>query len=121
MINYVAFITIAIEAAVTQWKAQGKLPDVRPEEDLYASAGIGQDVEFDSDEGGMEVEWEEGREESNVTESSQQDVEDSEIIRKKQVYEKELFIVTDLILFFRNYWRNIPVKHWYNRLKSKHC
>ncbi len=61
---------------------------MRPEEDLYATAGIGQDDEFDSDEGGMEVEWEEGGEESNVTESSQQDIDDSEIIRKKQVFEK---------------------------------
>ena len=37
----------------------------------------------------MEVEWEEGGgEESNVTESSQQDIDDSEIMRKKQVFEK---------------------------------
>ena len=85
-------IFIAIEAAVKKWeelKAQGKLPQLPKEEDIYAHAKIGgEGEEFDSDEGGMDVEWEEGGEESHVaqvTVPSQQEIEEMLVRRRKKV------------------------------------
>ena len=70
-------------------KAQGKLPQVVQEDDIYAHAKIGQKEEFDSDEGGMDIEWEEGGEEethvTHVTVPSQQEIEEMLIRRRKKV------------------------------------
>ncbi len=86
--NYV----LAIEAKVKKWeelKAEGKLPQIPQEDDIYAHAKIGGDDEFDSDEGGVDIEWEEGGEEethvTHVSVPSQQEIEEMLIRRRKKV------------------------------------
>ena len=83
-------LTVAIETAVSHWedlKSQGKVPQVVEEEDIYAHAKYGQE-ELDSDEGGMDIEWDEGEDEAHVAHvpvPSQKDIEDMLIRRRKKV------------------------------------
>lgn len=84
----------AIETAVSHWedlKSQGKVPQVVEEEDIYAHAKYGEE-ELDSDEGGMDIEWDEGEDEAHVAHvpvPSQKDIEDMLIRRrKKELLEK---------------------------------
>lgn len=79
---------LAIKEAITRWeefKAQGKVPQVEEEEeDIYENGQ--DDVEYD-DEGGMDIEWEEGEDNHTASFSvpSQKEVEEMLVRRRKKV------------------------------------
>ena len=68
-----------------EFKAQGKVPEVEEEEDIYET-GPQDDVGYD-DEGGMDIEWEEGEDShtSSISVPSQKEVEEMLIRRRKKV------------------------------------
>ena len=81
-------VFLAIIESVRRWeefKAQGKVPEVEEEEDIYET---GQDIDVGyDDEGGMDIEWEEGEDShtSSISVPSQKEVEEMLIRRRKKV------------------------------------